>query len=291
MNASASTKAADSLPESQRRALVSLLSDEDPTVHELVRARLIECGPAALEWLRPHAGSPDPLMRQRAREIMTVLGRQTAHERFLEFCRQPAGTLNLEAGAWLLAQTRYPDCDIAAYGALLDRFAAGLAGRVDPASHAEANLLAINQHLFQRLGFRGNEEDYYRPDNSYLNRVVDTRLGNPISLCALYMMVARRLRLAVAGVGMPGHFLCLFQAGQSEVFIDCFNHGRFLSRDECLKYLAQTQPQARPEHLAPVDSRSMLLRMCANLHQAALRRDEPEEAERFQPYLSALGGG
>jgi regulator of sirC expression with transglutaminase-like and TPR domain len=289
MTASSSPDSVDLLSEGQRRALISLLADEDPVVHELVRSRLLAFGPVAGEWLRPHTLAGDPLIRRRAQEIVHALARQSADDRFLRFCQGTGPDLDLEEGVWLLAQTRYPECNLEAYQALVDSYAAELQRRTDPASRAEANLLAINQHLYQRLRYHGNEEDYYDPDNSYLNRVVDQRTGNPISLCILYMMVARRVQVLVSGIGLPGHFMCRYQSSQCEIYIDCFNQGRFLTRADCIRYLAQSRCSLNLDHLAPMSNRRILLRLCANLHQAALRDDQASEIDRFHRYLAALG--
>jgi regulator of sirC expression with transglutaminase-like and TPR domain len=289
MNLASPTLPAETLPEAQRRALISLLADEDPAIYELVRMRLVSFGAPAREWLRPHALAGDPLFRRRVQEILHCLDRETADEQFRRFCEQPPGAMDLETGIWLLVRTRYPEASPEAYRALLDSYAAELRPRTHPASHAEANLLAINQHLFQRLGFHGNEENYYDPENSYLNRVLDQRRGNPISLCTLYMLVAQRLAVPVAGIGLPGHFLCRYLSPGCEIYIDCFNHGRFLTRTDCLRFLSQSRCSPNAGQFTPVPAGRMLLRMCRNLHQVALRTEEAAEAARFQRYLALLG--
>src|SRR5205085_1620914 len=101
----------------------------------------------------------------------------------------------------LLARTQYPDINIEAYAALLDSFAADLRERLDLRREPKQVLTAINHYFFQELGFHGNEQDYYDPENSYLNRVLDRRTGNPINLCLLYLLLGRRLRLPIAGIG------------------------------------------------------------------------------------------
>ena len=288
MNASAPIASEVALSEGQRAALISLLSDEDPFVHQAVREKLLSCGQAASEWLRPHTRSRDPLLRRRALEIVHHLAREAADGRFAQFCRQAAENVDLEQGAWLLAQTQYPDTNLEAYTALIDSYAAELRDHTHPASHPEANLLAINQYLFQRLGFQGNEREYYDPDNSYLNRVVDQRLGNPISLCAIYMMVTRRLGLPVVGIGMPGHFLCRLQTPTCEIYVDCFHRGRFLTKADCMRFLVQNHCGLDAGHLIPVTPRRMLLRMCANLHQSYRHHEWLDDAARFQHYINLL---
>ena len=289
MNSTAPPATAETLSERQREALISLLADDDPGVYQTVRAKLLSFGLPACDWLRPHTLSSDPALRRRAQEIVHHLARQAADQRFLHFCQRAGGELDLEEAAWLLAQTQYPEFNSEAYRALLDSYAAELREHTNPASHPEATLLAIHQYLFQRLGFRGNEQNYYDPDNSYLNRVVDQRTGNPISLCTIYLLVTRRLKLPVTGIALPGHFLCRYQSSTYEVYIDCFNHGRFLAKADCMRYLVQNRHSLHEGHLSPVTGRTMLRRMCSNLHQIYTHHELPEERSRCQRYLLALG--
>ena len=142
--------------------------------------------------------------------------------------------------------------------------------------------------LFDELGFFGNEVDYYDPANSYLNQVMDRRRGIPISLSVLYLFIGRRLQLPVAGVGMPGHFLCRFQTSREEFYIDPFHCGELLSRIDCKRRIANLSVQYDESHLAPVTSRRMLQRMIANLHLNHKEREQRAEAERLQRYLIAL---
>jgi regulator of sirC expression with transglutaminase-like and TPR domain len=142
--------------------------------------------------------------------------------------------------------------------------------------------------VFVELGFGGNEENYYEPENSYLNRVIDRRTGNPINLCLLYILLARRLRLPVAGIGMPGHFVCRYQSTAFELFIDPFNHGKFLTKAECVQYLVRGNYSIRDDYLSPVTPRRMLLRICGNLHQIYLHQEQTDETTRLQRYLVAL---
>ena len=232
--------------------------------------------------MQPHTLSSDPILRRRAQEIVQFLARQAADNRFLAFCLRQGEDLDAEEGVFLLAQTHYPDINIAAYQALFDSYAGDLRERIDFGAHSEGILASINHYLFTELGFRGNEQSYYDPDNSFLNRVVDRRLGNPISLCLVYLFLARRLRLPLAGIGMPGHFLCRFQTSTEEIFVDAFNRGKLLTKADCVKYLLHTSKGFHEADLAPITPRRILLRICSNLHQIYVqpidRRNRPVPA-------------
>jgi len=288
MNAVVAIALPETLSESGRAALINLLADEDRAVYQTVRQKLISYGPQAAEWLRPHLLSNDPPLRRRSLEIVLHFDRQAADNRFLAFCLKHGEEFDLEQGAWLLAQTRYPDINCEAYRALLDYYARQLRERLAPDTDPKEVLSALNHYLFVELGFSGNEENYYEPENSYLNRVIDRRTGNPINLCLVYILLARRLRLPVAGIGMPGHFVCRYQSTASELFIDPFNHGKFLTKAECVQYLVRGNYSIRDDYLTPVTSRRMLLRICGNLHQIYMHLEQSEETTRLQRYLVVL---
>jgi regulator of sirC expression with transglutaminase-like and TPR domain len=288
MSAPATIAPSEALSESQKGALLKLLADEDNAVYRPVREKILSYGSDVIGWLQPHTLSNDPALRRRAQDIISHFGRQAADNRFLAFCLKHGEEFELEESVWLLAQTQYPDINVEAYQALLDSFAAELRERLYLTREPKEVLTRINAYLFEELGFSGNEENYYDPENSYLNRVMDRRTGNPINLSLLYMLLARRLRLPVTGIGLPGHFICRHQSSAAEIFIDAFNGGKFLSKADCVQYLAHANYSLRDDCLAPVSSRRMLLRICGNLHQTYLQLQRTEETTRIQRYLVAL---
>jgi regulator of sirC expression with transglutaminase-like and TPR domain len=278
----------EQLSESQRTALLNLLVDDDPAIYQAVRTKILSFGLPASDWLRPHTLSNDPVLRRRAHQLILHLGRQAADNQFLAFCLKHGQEFDLEEGVWLLAQTKYPEISVEGYRAMLDDYAVHLRERSEPGRDAKQTLAVINEHLFCELGFAGNEENYYDPDNSYFNRVLDRRTGNPINLSLLYLLVTRRLGLPVAGIGLPGHFVCRYQSSAAELYIDAFNHGKLLTKADCVQYLLQGNYAIRDEYLAPVNPRRLLLRICANLHQIYLHHEMAEETTRLQRYLVAL---
>ncbi len=275
--------------ESEKKALLNLLADEDPAVYQTIRAKILSYGLSVTRWLQPTTLSSDPVLRRRSIEIIQYLSRQTADNRFLAFCLTQGEELDAELGSLLLAQTQYPDINIQAYQALFDNFALELREQIDPSRDAEQTIAIINHYLFEELGFHGNEENYYDPENSFINRVVDRRTGNPISLCSIYLAVGRRLKLPMVGIGMPGHFLCRYQNHTEEaLFIDAFNRGKLLTKADCVKYLVHTRDGFKESYLAPVTGRRTLLRMCSNLHQIYGDLSLTDETARLQRYIVAL---
>src|SRR3954465_14025147 len=146
------------LSERQRKALINLLSDEDPAIYQTVREKILSFGDQAREWLRAYRLSGDPVLRRRAREIVRHFDRQEADTWFLAFCLKHGEEFNREEGAWLLALTQYPDINVEAYRALLDGYTAELRERIDFSESAKEILSTINNYLFDELGFSGDEE-------------------------------------------------------------------------------------------------------------------------------------
>lgn len=276
------------LTEKERQALVSLLDDEDSRIYEHVREKLIECGPEIVRLLKPLTSSPNAVLRKRASEIINHFAKMDADTTFLAFCLKHGDDLDLEQGIWLLAKTQYPDLNQEAYQSLLDCFAIEIAQRLKFANRGISIINTINVVLFDELGFYGNEHDYYNPDNSYMNKVLDNRTGNPVSLCSLYILLAQRLKLPIVGISLPGHFMCRFQTSVEEFYIDVFNRGRILTKSDCIRYLRNTNRNLHEGFLAPVSPRNILLRMCSNLHQIYQQREQLDEAKKIQRYLVAL---
>jgi regulator of sirC expression with transglutaminase-like and TPR domain len=288
MRAPAPIKGTPRLTENQRSALISLLGDDDPIVYETVHAKLLSYGEEVVNWLKPYTISDDPLLRKRAHQIILGFERKEADQRFMDFCASRGEDLPLEEGVWQLAKTQYPEINVSAYEALLDAYAAVLRTRINFTGDAEEILDTLNRYLFNELHFAPNEANYYDPDNSYLNRVMDKRTGNPISLCTVYLLLGRRLKLPITGIGLPGHFVCRYQTSTAEIYVDAFNRGKLLTKADCIKYLLHTHHGLEEGYLAPVTPRRILLRMCANLHQIYLHNELADETARFQRYLVAL---
>jgi regulator of sirC expression with transglutaminase-like and TPR domain len=278
----------ETLSENQKEALIRLLGDESPAVHQAVRRKIMSAGLSVIPWLRPLTLSNEPALRRRSQEIIQHLLRLKADDKFLAFCLTEGSDLSLEQGAWLLAQTQYPEINIEAYQALFESYASELLERVDLRADADQVIGAFNEYIFGVLRFKGNEENYYDPENNYLNRVIDRRTGNPINLCLVYMMLARRLRLPVTGIGLPGHFICRYQTSSEEYYIDVFNQGKLWTKTTCVEYLLYRNYTLQDEYLTPLSSRRMLLRVCGNLHQIYQHLELTDQTTRLHRYLIAL---
>jgi len=183
----------------------------------------------------------------------------------------------LAEAALAVAAEEYPGLDNMKYIARLNTLATRVRLHAPEPLRAASLLMAVRTVLFDEEKFRGNDEDYYDPRNSFLNEVIDRKLGIPITLSILYMEVARRAGLTLQGVAFPGHFLVKYApTGGPEVFIDPYNGGEVLSADECVarfKAASHGRP-VEPRHLASVGPKQILARMLHNLKRIYLERSD-----------------
>jgi regulator of sirC expression with transglutaminase-like and TPR domain len=191
------------------------------------------------------------------------------YEEFRRAIEQPESTLDLSRAALAIARPEYPHLDTNAYiariGALADEAARHLCGEaLDP----ERSIAALNYVLFRKHGFRGNREAYFDVRNSFLNDVIERRVGIPITLSVLYIEVARHLGLPLCGVGFPGHFLVKYGDNDQEIIIDAFDGGEIKTYESLQRLLSGLYGQRvalTPELLAPSTKRQTVRRMLNNL--------------------------
>lgn len=193
-----------------------------------------------------------------------------------EFLRLLAGERypDLPRIALEVARDAYPELDPLAYLARIDALADRVRDRCRDGAKLRTILGQLNWVLFVEEGFQGNEDAYYDPRNSYLNEVLDRRLGIPISLSVLYLAVAERIGLAMDGVNLPGHFLVRAGHGPGTVFVDPFHGGQFLDRAGCLNRAEEVTGASfslDDSVLAPCPTATIVVRMLRNLKGIYLR--------------------
>jgi regulator of sirC expression with transglutaminase-like and TPR domain len=192
----------------------------------------------------------------------------------------------LFASALLIARDEYPELADADYESRLRQYARRLRKFVDSDDTPSTQLRSLNNFLFDELGFSGDHQDYYDPRNSYLNDVLDRRLGNPISLAVVQMELARRLGVPLQGVSFPGHFLVRLPLDEGIVVLDPFQKGRSLDAAELRRRARshlETQDiddQRLARMLEPASHRAILSRMLRNLKAVYNEREQWDKALR-----------
>ncbi|MCI0341862.1 MAG: transglutaminase-like domain-containing protein [Planctomycetales bacterium] len=193
--------------------------------------------------------------------------------------RDEDSDIRVAEAALLFARDRYPGLEPAPYLRRLDALAERV-GRLG-ASSPEDRAAALRQVLVEEEGFEGNRRRYYDPANSYLNAVLDRKLGIPISLSAVWLDVAHQIGWPFAGVGLPGHFVIGVSDGSADLWVDPFGGGRALGRAACEKLVARAIGRSRKlpdEAFETVPNRLVLTRMLNNLRLLYLERGHWHDA-------------
>jgi regulator of sirC expression with transglutaminase-like and TPR domain len=206
-------------------------------------------------------------------------GAENFRQEFARIIARPEEDLDLGRAALVIAGEEYPGLDVDQQLQLLDGFASTVRERVSVGMASEDRAIQMGNYLFGEMGFRGNTADYYNPDNSYFNRVLQTRTGIPITLSLLFIEVGRRLGMRFRGVGMPGHFLVNMEG--TDNYFDPFNAGQLLSVLDC-QHLGERLFGPRfvwdDQYLEPCTKYEFLFRILNNLKVVYERTDQPEKA-------------
>ncbi len=210
-----------------------------------------------------------------------------APDPFAELMARDEAEIDLARACLLIAADAYPGLDVDGYLGEIERLAARLRGRLPPGGGAEERVLALNQFLFDHLGYSGNAGAYYDPRNSFLNEVLDRRTGIPLTLSVLYLEIGRRIGLDLEGVSFPGHFLVRLRLRGAMLVLDPFSGGEALSETDLRERLQRVIPEGAAAgvpvdalpldpFLEPAGKRQILARLLRNLKGIYREADKPQ---------------
>ena len=209
-------------------------------------------------------------------------------ESFTELLARDDVRIDLAHACLMIAQDAYPKLDVERYLGEIERMAMRLRGQMPQSAQPEERVAALNEFLFDELGYSGNTEAYYDPRNSYLNEVMDRKTGIPITLSVLYMAVGRRVGLPLEGVSFPGHFLVRLRLRNGVLVLDPFAAGAPQSASELRERLQRVIPPGALEKVAagelpleqflePATNRQIIARVLRNLKGIYRDSDKPQE--------------
>ena len=270
----------------QAKAVERILAGEDADLADLTIREIRSQEQRYGSLISDLAKNPDPKIQARARLILRFWGKLTQPE----FTRESAkpellSWADLEAFCWQLAEVENPEADTAAGMAYLDQLGQSVEKNLPRRSISPTDSIsALRQVLARREGFRGNLDDYFHPSNSYLHRVVETKLGIPLTLALVYIFAGQRAGLEVYGLNTPGHYL----AGIGGVAFDPFHGGVVLSADDlAAKFGTERSCWANPMFMRAT-ARDTAERMLVNLLNSYSRRGDEARHARTVSYLQMI---
>jgi regulator of sirC expression with transglutaminase-like and TPR domain len=217
---------------------------------------------------------------------------QSPRSRFAAMVGRPEPDIDLAAAALLIAAEEYPQLTPEPYLARLDELAERVRDRQWDATAPIVMLQDLSRVLFEEEGFRGNSENYYDPRNSFLNDVLDRRVGIPLTLSIVYLEVGWRLGLPLRGMNFPAHFMVRYEGEALTLIVDPFHGGAVRFEDEMQDLLDQAfggSVPLQPKHMRDADRRDILLRMLENLKGTYLNaRDDARALAALERILVML---
>jgi regulator of sirC expression with transglutaminase-like and TPR domain len=275
------------LSEKELHALVSLLDDSDMEVKSHVREKLASIGHEVIPFLeKKWEESFNPDIQKEIEELVHDLQFSQLKQRLTDW--KTSEEKDLLTGLWIINTYQYPDLEYEKLNADMHQiyFEVWTSFKNDLMPYEQIRI--INSVLFTQLRFSANTKNFHSPGNSMLSNVLETRKGNPISLCAIYLLVAQKLGLPVYGVNLPNLFVLTYQSKDVSFYINAFNKGLVFSKKDIHNYLEHLKIEPRDEFFEPCTHKDILVRSLRNLIVAFEKIGESEKVTEVKELLEIL---
>ncbi len=269
-------------------ALVSLLDDEDSDIVSHVEEKIISMGEPIIPFLeRAWEKSMDPLVQERIEDLVHQLQYDLLRVRLHQWYEQEDPDL-LE-GMWLIATYQYPDLEMEKLKQELEQLYYEAWLEFKPDAHPFDQVKLLNSVIFSKLKFSANTRNFHSPGNSMINVVLQTKKGNPISLCVIYMMIARKLKMPVYGVNLPNLFILTYKdKSHQQFYINAFNRGLIFSKEDIDNYIAELRITPQDQYYEPCDARDIIKRCLRNLINSFEKLGDHAKSEEIKQLLKTL---
>jgi regulator of sirC expression with transglutaminase-like and TPR domain len=287
-------------------ALISLIEDPDENVYNHVREKIVAYGEEIIPRLENYweLNSFGLEFQQRIEDIIHEIQFYGVHRSLEHWSRE--GGEDLFEGALLVARYQYPDLDEVDVKDRLSKLRQDIWLELNDELTALEKVKVFNHILFDVHGFRGNKKNYHAAQNSYINSVLETKKGNPLSLSILYIVLAERLGVPIFGINLPNHFILSYideyniirfieskldpDAEKSDVlfYINAFNKGAIVHRSEITQYLDQIKADHDPAFYNPCDNRTIIVRLINNLIFSYDRLGYPDKVVELRKLQQAV---
>lgn len=275
------------LTPAQLDALVSLLEDPDLEVKNHVRDKITSLGAEIIPFLEQKwETSFNPEVQKEIEELVHDLQFSLVRSRFAEW--RDSEDRDLLTGLWILNTYQYPDLDFEKLNAEMHQiyFEVWTSFKNDLQPYDQVRI--INNVLFNTLRFSANTKNFHSPANSMLSSVLDSKKGNPISLCAIYLLVAKKLGLPIYGVNLPNLFVLTYKSADITFYINAFNKGLTFSRQDILNYLDHLKIEPKEYFFEPCAHLDIILRSLRNLGNAFEKLGEANKVEEVKELIAIL---
>lgn len=270
--------------------IVNLFKDPDDRVFKLIEPQILENGTELFDALKDSFDESDNfLVKKRLISLIdSIYYSLNPEEAFRNLPLDSSGEIDLEEATLRLSVFGYPEMKKEAYKNKLNEMSFNLKQKINKTSNVMEIIHSINDYLFNEEGFKGNREDYFNPDNSFLNTIIDKRRGIPISLSAVYLFITKRLGFPFFGVGMPGHFIVKYKDNENEIYIDPFHRGRILTKQDCVTFLVFSGYGFSEKYLEVSSNKEIFCRMIRNLLLIYQEKGDNKKHNKLKDILSII---
>lgn len=279
------------MKDTELKALVSLLEDEDAQIISHVEEKILSLGTSVIPFLEEEwENNFNPQVQRRIEELIHTLQFELLKERLKKW--YASEDQDLLTGMWLIATYQYPDIELLKLKQDLEQIYYETWLEFKPDLYPFDQIKVINSVLFNKLKFAANTKNFHSPGNSMINTVLETRKGNPITLCVIYMMVAQKLKLPVHGVNLPNLFVLTYKDEKhAQFYINAFNKGLIFSRQDIENYINELHLAPQSSFFEPCSSLEIIRRVFRNLIMSFDKMGEHAKAEEVKELLLLIADG
>src|SRR3989338_1027194 len=277
------------LPHSKIKAITKLLKTQDESTYKLLEEQFINFDSKLLHKINSQIPSDDIQLKNEFLKLISRTKSTKIKKDFISWSTSP--TQNLEEGVFLIASFNDPMLDTEHYSDILNKWADKLEKnlkKIKVKNDPTSIINEINHYLFMEIGLMGNKENYYSPENSFINKVLETSQGNPILLSVIYLLISKRLGLPFEGVNMPAHFLVQYMDSIDSIYIDPFNQGEIITRADCKERIKALKMTLHNEFLSAPSNKQILARIMQNLINIYHSEGNFESKECLEDYVRIL---
>lgn len=274
--------------DSALKALISLLDDDDQEVVEHVEQQIRQLGGQMIPLLETEwEGSFNPALQKRIEEIIHDLQYESVLDRMRDW--KNGGAMDLLEGMWIIATYQYPDLSLDKLRQDIEQLFYDVWIDFQPNMHPDEQVKAMNSAFFSKLKFAPNTKHFHSPANSMINQVLETRRGNPPTLCVLYMLIARRLNLPIYGVNLPNLFVLTYKNTNGvQFYINVFNRGLVFTTKDIDQYIDQLNINRNDSFYQPCTNVDIIRRVLRNLMLAFEKNGDTDRVREVEQILNTV---
>jgi regulator of sirC expression with transglutaminase-like and TPR domain len=272
------------------KALVSLLDDDDEQIVSHVQEKILSLGTSIIPYLEEEWEiNFNSQVQRKIEDLIHTLQYELLKERLKQWYE--GEEQDLLTGMWLIATYQYPDLELIKLRQDLEQIYYETWLEFKPDLYPFDQVKVINSVLFNKLRFGANTKNFHSPGNSMLNVVLETRKGNPITLCVIYMLVAQKLKLPIAGVNLPNLFVLTYKDERHQFYINAFNKGLIFSKQDIENYINELHLAPQTSFFEACANLEIIRRVLRNLIMSFDKMGEHAKAEEVKELLLIIADG